>query len=241
MKLLIDIGNTALKWAQAQDGTLTERGAIPHDGAPASALAALPSASVDAVWIAHVTGATHEAALIDAVRAQFGIAPQFARSTCDWQGLRNAYREPQRLGVDRWLAMIASWHAQRSAACVVDAGTALTADLIAADGTHRGGLIAAGLATQQRATLGATRFATHNIDATAYRADLGDDTESCVRQGALLACLGAIDRAAALAGSGAQLLIAGGDAPLLLPQLDARWQHRPLLVLEGLLALATAP
>ena len=238
MKLLLDIGNTALKWAYAHDRALVDPGFAPHAGEPARTLRQLPATSVDAVWIAHVTGSALEAELVDAVRAQFGRAPQFARSRAQWQNLHNRYREPERLGVDRWLAMIAAWDEHPGAACIVDAGTALTADVIDAQGRHQGGFIAAGLATQQTAVLGATRFATRDVDATAYRLGLGDDTESCVRQGALLACLGAIDRAAALAGPGARRLIAGGDTPLLLPQLSADWEHRPSLVLEGLNALA---
>ncbi|WP_020651191.1 type III pantothenate kinase [Solimonas variicoloris] len=236
-RLLIDVGNTRLKWALVRDRQMTETGAALHDGEPARAVAALPAATVDAVWMAHVTGDAHEAALCEAVRLRFCVNPQLARSATEWRGLRNAYREPQRLGVDRWLAMVAAWHARRGAACVVDAGTALTADVIAADGAHRGGLIAAGLETQQRAVLGATRFATRAAGAP-YRGGLGDDTESCVRQGAMLACLGAIDRARALAGADAACLLTGGDAGTLRAHLAAGWEMRPQLVLEGLRAVS---
>lgn len=240
MKLLIDIGNTRLKWALARDGALHEHGALMHNGAPASAIAQLPLAATGECWIAQVTGSQQEQDLGAAVQQRFGCEAQFARSSPQWRGLRNAYREPQRLGIDRWLAMIAAWHRHPGAACVVDAGTALTVDVIAADGAHQGGLIAAGLQTQQAAVLGATRFAFREQHA-GQTARLGQDTESCVRQGALLACLGAIDRAAATAEAGARQLITGGDAERLLPQLGERWQHRPLLVLEGLLALSEHP
>lgn len=236
-KLLIDVGNTRLKWALFRDGRWADTGAALHGGEPARTIAALPAATVDTVWLAHVTGAAHEASLRDALRIRYAAEVQLARTGVEWRGLRNAYREPERLGVDRWLAMIAAWHAQRGAACVVDAGTALTIDVIAADGRHRGGLIAAGLETQQRAVLGATRFATRAAD-TPYSGGLGDDTESCVRQGAMFACLGAIDRARTLAGPDAACLLTGGDGPLLARQLDARWNLRRNLVLEGLAALA---
>lgn len=238
MKLLIDIGNTRLKWAFARENHLGEPGAAVHAGTPAQLAVELPAEPVEAIWIAHVTGATQEPALIEALRSRYGIAPQFARSAAAWRGLKNAYREPERLGVDRWLAMIAAWHEHRGAACVVDAGTALTADVIDSNGQHLGGFIAAGLETQQRAILGSTRFATRDVDGTAFRAGLGNDTESCVRQGALLACLGAIDRAAQLTGNDAKLLLSGGDATTFKPALPSRWIHRPQLVLEGLAALA---
>ena len=238
MKLLIDIGNTRLKWACAGPGGLGEATALPHDGDPALVLQSLPMLHPTEVWITQVTGAAQESALADAVQRRYALQPQFARSGAEWRGLRSAYREPQRLGVDRWLAMMAAWATHRGAACVIDAGTALTADVIAADGRHLGGFIAAGLDTQQRAVLGATRFATRDVDAIGYQSGLGTDTETCVRQGALLACVGAIERAAAQAGAGAALLITGGDAARLLPHLDLRWRHEPLLVLEGLRQLA---
>lgn len=239
MKLLIDIGNTRLKWAFANNGDLVRHGAAAHAGLPAQALAELPVEPVDAIWIAHVTGAAQEPALVETLHGHYGIAPRFARSSASWHGLKSAYREPERLGVDRWLAMMAAWHRHHGAVCVVDAGTALTADVVAHDGQHQGGFIAAGLDTQQRAVLGATRFATRDA-AAAYDTGLGRDTESCVRQGALLACVGAVERAALLAGPSAKLLLTGGDAAHLQAALPVSWQHRPHLVLEGLEALASS-
>lgn len=161
MKLLIDIGNTRLKWALASTAELLETGTIFHEGEPAAKLHALPKKPVEAIWLTHVIGTDHEPAIIENLHARYGFAPRLARATESWNGLRNAYREPQRLGVDRWLAMIAAWQDAGRAApvCVVDAGTALTADAIAQDGAHLGGIIAAGLQTQQRAVLGATHIA----------------------------------------------------------------------------------
>lgn len=233
MKLLIDIGNTRIKWVVSHDNQFVDHGAVVHDGAPARAIAALPNRPDAKVWIAHVTGADHEVDLIQAARTHFGRAPHFARSGKTWHGLRNVYREPERLGVDRWLAMIAAWHQYHGAACIASAGTALTVDVIAANGHHVGGIIAAGLVPQQRAVRGTTRF---EVRATLDEGGdiLGTDTESCVRQGAILACLGAIDRAANLAEAGATRLLTGGDAGTLHAGLGNIWQHRPHLVLEGL-------
>lgn len=237
MKLLLDIGNTRLKWALARDGQLVDSGAIVHDGQPERVIAQLPANEPEAIWISHVMGPSHEQALIDAVRSPFTHAPNFARSQAEWHGLQNAYREPERLGVDRWLAMIAVWRAHQGGACIANAGTALTVDVISDDGQHLGGIIAAGFRTQQRAVLGATRFATRDI-AEASSQTLGNDTESCVRQGAVLACLGAIDRTATIAGPSSKCIISGGDAGVLLAHLPEHWIHDPHLVFKGLIALA---
>jgi type III pantothenate kinase len=100
---------------------------------------------------------------------------------------------------------------------------------------HLGGLIAPGLITAQKAVLDATRFGVR-AQVQSYASGLGKDTESCVRQGAVHACLGLVERAARLA-QGARVLT-GGDAPSLQPHLGRDWQWRPHLVLEGLRALA---
>lgn len=251
MKLLVDIGNTRLKWALGAQGALLETGASAHAGAPADALRTLlgqwPAGRFEGVWIAHVTGADHEAALRAAAQMQGAGPLHFARSLAAHAGLLSAYSEPQRLGVDRWLAMLAVWTQQPGASVIVDAGTALTVDCVDEQGHHLGGLIAAGLSAQRQAILGSTRFAVADHAAyAAYASErIGRDTERCVLQGALQACVGAVERAAAVLPA-ARRVLTGGDAPLLAAALGAAWaggsepawEYRPQLVLEGLLRLA---
>lgn len=247
MKLLIDIGNTRLKWALGARGGLQQTGAVAHEAAPGEALQALadslPVGTIRQLWIAHVTGAEHESALREVAHRRFNLPVHFARSAAAHAGLVNAYHTPQRLGIDRWLAMLAVW-TERPAACViVDAGTALTVDCVDHSGRHLGGLIAAGLSAQRRAILGSTRFAVADHAAYAAHAGerIGQDTETCVLQGALQACVGAVERAAATLPE-ARRVLTGGDASVLAAALEARagqaWQQRPHLVLEGLLSLA---
>ncbi len=236
-RLFLDVGNSRLKWMWQRRSGIGDAGAMAHEGEPAAALRRMPAARPAQVWVAQVTGAGHAQSLSAAIVEHFGCEPQFAKSAAQWRELRSAYVEPERLGVDRWLVMIAAWAESKGAACVVDAGTALTVDAVSAEGQHLGGIIAAGLSTQQRAVLGHTRFATRQREPD-YHGGLGTETEACVSQGAMLACLGAIDRASAIAGDEARKIITGGDAPLLLPYLGTGWEHRPLLVLDGLRSLA---
>ena len=239
MILLLDIGNTRLKWACAEAGVLRQMGAVAHAGEPAKALAACHVDDPDEIWICSVMDAAADAMLLHACRLRWPCVPHLARSEARWQGLLNRYEAPLRLGADRWMAMIGAWFEAPGACVVADAGTALTVDVVDARGRHLGGLIAAGLDTSRRAVLGATRFATRPALAPGH-AGLGRNTEACVDQGALLSCLGAIDRAARRVRR-ARCYLTGGDAPLLHPHLGARWQHRPHLVLEGLLRRAGAP
>ena len=235
MILLLDIGNHRLKWATAEGGALQGGNAIEHGGDPVAALERVDAAGPGVVWVSHVVGAEVEPALSKAVKDRFACDTRFARTEEECDGLRVAYAEPQRLGVDRWLGMFALWQGLRAPFVVVNSGTALTFDAVDDGGMHLGGLIAPGLVTAQKAVLDATRFAVRP-QAAKYAAGLGKDTESCVRQGALHACAGAIERATR--GAAGAHFITGGDAPSLLPHLGRDWQWRPQLVLEGLLALA---
>lgn len=231
--LLLDVGNTRLKWARADGGTIGPVEAQAHGGEPLALLADLP-VGADQVWMSSVMGQQLTQQLTDAL-TQRGAHVQQAAVQAECQGLRVAYREPSRLGVDRWLGMLGLWARQRSAFNIASAGTALTFDAVDDRGQHQGGFIAPGIRAMERATLGSTRFETAVLPAPAA-AELGQDTEHCVVQGALHAALGALERAAKDHPSPS--FIAGGDASLLQPLLHGQWQLAQQPVLDGLLALA---
>lgn len=240
MILLLDIGNTRIKWALADDSGLHAHGGVAHGGDPAAALrqAALPPA--DATWAACVAS-VDRAAVAHALRAATGHDPQLPLTPARWDGLVNSYAEPARMGVDRWLAMVAAWTQVRGALCVVGAGSALTFDRVGADGRHRGGLIGPGLQSSQQSLLAITRGAAAAADAP-YGNDLGRDTTSAVRQAAWFGCLGMIERGLRAPGAeaGEARFLTGGDAAVLQPALEGCWTLRPHLVLEGLRILALA-
>jgi len=242
--LLFDIGNSRLKWSLVVDGqgALLAQGAAAHGGAPVATLDALPSdlPAPAAIWIANVTGDALGEPVAHALHARWGVTPAFARVRRECAGLVVAYEEPQRLGVDRWLAMLALWAERRGPFVVAGCGTALTFDAVDAAGQHLGGIIAPGLLTAQQAVLGATRFAS---GAPQMPSDdsLGRNTEACVRQGALHACAGLIERLARRhAGPDALRILTGGDAGIIAACIDGDWRQRDDLVQRGLLALAAA-
>ena len=232
MILLIDAGNSRLKWALATAQGIGPVHALAHAGAAAEQLEQIDCDRPSSIYISSVLDAAQATAMTAACEARWQQTPCYARSRRQANTLRSAYREASRLGIDRWLALRAAWEDSQGACVVVDAGTALTVDLVDASGQHQGGIIAAGLATSRRALLGGTRF--HALDAPfPQAAGLGRDTETCVAQGALMSCLGAIERVTALAPE-ARRYLCGGDAPLLLGMLAGDWIHRPELVLQGL-------
>jgi type III pantothenate kinase len=102
MKLLLDIGNTRLKWALWSGGCFQERGHAPHHGQIDAVLAAIPKTPVAEIRFAQVLGADLGAALRAALRAQYPVPVREARVQQDFTGLRLAYAQPARFGVDRW-------------------------------------------------------------------------------------------------------------------------------------------
>jgi type III pantothenate kinase len=238
MKLLVDFGNTRLKWAtQTRAGTLQPGGALAHAGeAPGARLEHAWRAlqGIDGVRVASVVAPAQEQALADFVQARFGCALQFVRSPAQALGIRNAYAEPARLGIDRFLALAALHAAAPCARVLVSVGTALTADALGADGVHHGGIIVAAPALMRTALLQAT--ARVGVADGTWQA-LPRSTADGVHMGALYAAAGAVDRFRAVAaddlGEMPRLDLTGGGAGELAPLLPDARRHDDL-VLAGL-------
>jgi type III pantothenate kinase len=193
---------------------------------------------VGQVWVASVAGTEAEAALAGLLSGRWGVQPWFARSTAQCGAVRNSYREPARMGVDRWLAMLAAWQRVQGRVWVVDAGSALTVDLLSDGGRHEGGYIIPGPALMERALLqdtGRVRFA----EEADYDLTPGTSTAEAVRHGVALAQAGALalalDRAGVAPG---RVLFCGGWGETLMGLLDRGGEYLPDLVFDGLEILA---
>ncbi len=247
MILLADIGNTRMKWSLWEGGVHTRTGAVAHEPT-------LFALNLDAQWrgiaapervlVSNVVGSKIADALYDWVQKRWQLHTEFARAQKQGHGVTNSYARPDRLGADRWLAMIAARRAiADTAVCVVDCGTAITADVFDAAGQHRGGLIAPGLTamcgalTRDTAAIGAMQQ-----DASTPEAWLATDTQSGVLAGTRLAAAAFVDRVLTDAQRNLNApvsgIITGGDAPALLPLLRTPVRHEPYLVLDGLAVFA---
>jgi type III pantothenate kinase len=240
-RLQIDLGNSRLKWRLLHDGQVEATGALPGPGAERALLPRLEAAP-DAVEVASVASEALNRDLESEVMRHWGLRVWFAASEAECRGLRNSYAEPGRLGVDRWLAMLAAWTAARRRVCVVDAGSALTIDLVAADGRHEGGYILPGDALMQAALLRDTqrvRFESA-VDASLQP---GTSTAEAVCHGAALAHCGAVRLALAQAaadGGPPQLVLTGGGGARLAEWLSEAACYRRDLVFDGLSLAAEA-
>ncbi|MBS63777.1 type III pantothenate kinase [Salinisphaera sp.] len=229
MRLLVDIGNTRCKWALARDTTLVETGVVSRADAE-DWTAALPQCPVESI---HVSSVAQPEALsrLRAFAAELGVDLSAAESKARFAGLTNAYREPERLGVDRWMACIAAQADAGGSVLVADAGTALTLDFVDANGAHQGGLITPGVATMR----GALRRQTQLRPTVEHAAPvwLACDTDSAIAAGTLRSAISLLD-SAALELAPDRLVLTGGGAPELARHLARPWALRPHLVLEGL-------
>ena len=250
MILVVDIGNTRIKWACVSGPGLVDPGEAVHERVPGTALDSLAEASPgrpDRVVAVNVAGEGFGAAFTDMVKRHWNLSPEFVTTEHRAHGVRCAYADPSRMGSDRWVALIAGYRLASGAACVIDAGTAVTLDAVDSRGHHLGGLILAG----SRVIATALDRQTSGIGETLGRsrpgrgaAVLGASTDEAVAKGAMLGLAGALDRAlSAIAvelDEQPAIYLTGGDATRLSPWLETSCEYRPHLVLEGLGSIAGA-
>ena len=249
MKLLIDIGNTRIKWATAVDGVLAEPGEAVHKGPDrvnALEFTGQISTKPEQVLAANVAGDALSKAVVDAVRARWDLPVDFAFTQPLAGSVRNAYDDYRQMGVDRWLAILAACERYSQAVCIVDAGTAVTIDQVDATGAHLGGAIVPGLDLMRRSLATDTgdieRLAQMDDNAFATeRSIFGRNTADAIRGGAMSAICSLIEYSVQELSSRygeSVLVMTGGDARWIMPQLRVDLDHRPLLVLEGLAVYA---
>lgn len=239
--LELDVGNTALKWRLCEDERRISGGRVPN-----KSVADLPFDGVTEAWVGSVAGEQFNRTLRDELAAQ-GVTARFASSQQRCGRVQNSYADVSRMGVDRWLAMVAAYYrAGQRAVVVVDAGTALTIDIVAGDGQHLGGYILPGAPLMVRSLGLATDRVKVEVSSTNDLSP-GRNTGACVANGCALAQLGAIKQAvseaqAELRGSPA-VMVTGGDGHGLWElgrSESTEWEYVEELVLDGLAPVVRA-
>lgn len=244
MIILIDIGNSRVKWAALESGGLGGARGMSHRDVLLDELwdTLFQGQSVPArVVVANVGGDAIEQSLATWVRRVWGVEVEASVAAASCCGVHNGYFEYGRLGVDRWLAMIGAYTAQAGPLCVVDCGTAMTVDVVNGAGRHLGGWIMPGLGAMQAVLRQRTQGVRLDFLPEAGAGVFGRDTAEAVREGTCRAAVGLVVQALALLGTMAteapRCVVTGGDAITLLPLLPPGCQHVPDLVLRGLAAV----
>ena len=168
---------------------------------------------------------------------RYGLAAEFAEPETQLAGVRCGYDNPARLGVDRWLGVVAAWQRSTGPVIVVSVGTAATVDFVRADGGHEGGHIAPGLRLL-RDSLGRNTADVRAAGSHEACVIPGGDTQTAVTSGTFLMLLAFVEAAirgfAHRHGREADVFLTGGDAELLQRRLSTPSRHAPHLVLDGL-------
>ena len=245
MDLLIDIGNTRLKWALSTEGQLTATtGQLAYQGIAISDVCGEMWGNLDrpdrivASCVAHNLIREEVARWTD---ARWKLKAEFVASTAAGWGIVNAYRSPESLGVDRWLGLIAArrkWNSKN--VFVADCGTAVTIDVLSREGVHLGGLIVPGLSMMRQSLVQGTAEieVTTGPTMVSNQVLFASDTTSAVMGGTLYTLVSVLDRTVRDVGLelGQNIVpvITGGDADELRSLLSTKFFVAPELVLEGL-------
>lgn len=239
----MDLGNSRLKWAQ-HDAGVWRSDAVLLDGQQDI------GALLDRIWrdmpaprqiiVCSVTSPQRSHSLELWAQTHWSVKPHHVYPQAQQLGVNNHYRDPQQLGADRWAALIGARGLSDAATCIVDCGTAVTLEALSAEGDFLGGVILPGLRLQRQSLA----HGTQGINVTD-----GDVTECPARStadgvaaGTLYGLAGAVERLVEeyrrTLGAAMQLLLTGGDAPLLAPRLRVPHRVVPDLVLNGLARIA---
>lgn len=235
-RLELDAGNTFIKWRLLDEQCqILDRGRWLTGEFNVDQLADCVLAPQQ-VWLSSVAGEGLNRQLAAAVTHRWGVVLKQAFTSGAKVGVRNSYTDPSRMGVDRWLAMLAAWQHVGAACWVVDCGSAITVDLLAGNGSHVGGYILPGLRLMQQSLLGNTAEVRVDRDVEQGSVRPGTDTSSGVAHGANLLLLSLVHQLqVGIPGceNPERLLVTGGDGERLAAMMPTAELY-PDLVMDGL-------
>lgn len=241
MELLVDIGNSRIKWSDPDRLVLGDVSAGSCDdllGLLNREWSSLERPS--SVWVSSVLDHESTNTLTSWSWDTWKIRPFYVKSESRQQDVVNGYRNPAQLGVDRWMALIAARALSKRPLIVVDSGTATTIDALDSDGQHLGGVILPGLEMMREGLLGKTAIPA--FDQASNQSCFALDTASGIQSGSILATRCLIESLAEnlhkRVNEEVVCLLTGGGAGNLRKSLEIRVHHEPNLVLQGVALLA---
>ncbi len=241
MNLLVDIGNTRLKWALQRSGKLDTCAAIVHkqEDFPATLQTAWQLLPIpDGIYLACVSSTELKQLLITMMVQLWPNCPLQEIHTEKYShGVSNAYINPEKLGVDRWLAMLGAFEHYSAPLCVVDFGTAITLDIIDKQGRHLGGMIMPGLTLLKLSLSKGT--ADLVFCSERHEQGLANYTQAAIYNGSLCAVKGFIEAGLIQTAQTTQLILTGGDAEFLADTLKLDAVVDTELVFKGMALLSS--
>lgn len=236
MRLLVDAGNTRLKWQLRKGNRVVAEGT--GGVTDKNPLAGFPAGVIpDSVAVSSVASDEALAVLLQRLSQRFGRPPRCYWAEAERAGLANAYADPEKMGADRWHAMYGAWLTFRAGFVVVDAGSAVTIDYVDAGGQHLGGFILPGQGMMVRNLQQDVARVTFE-PADVLRDAPGRNTSECVNHGLSWLLSGIIARVHEDARRHhlKDIIVTGGDAPRWLAA-GLQATHCVDLVFDGLAAI----
>ncbi len=235
MNLLIDMGNTRLKWAICNNLDIISKAPVLNKDLNQNSLTQLwQSLDTPSLLAISCVSTNQLFSLVSSVAKELWPSIRINRETAKARGFGvfNAYPDPESLGVDRWLGMVAGYRNYKKSICIAGCGTAITVDVVDATGRHLGGLISPGLRLMKESLAKSTENL--GIDTTHYPYGLANFTAAAIHSGTLAAACGLIERTLSNQPEGLQLILTGGDAEIIAEQLSRPAIIDRDLVLRGL-------
>ena len=221
MILELDCGNSFIKWRVLNGNISVCGGVADTNAALVSAVLAHAALRVRHCRLVSVRSDDETAALIAILETSFGVDVLSAQPARAVAGVRNGYEDFERLGLDRWLALLGGFELAKGACLILDFGTAVTSDFVAADGAHIGGFICPGLPlmrSQLRTHTRRIRYDNVLAEQALHSCTPGRSTAEAVERGCLLMLRGFVMTQLQLAheywGDDLVVFLTGGDAGL---------------------------
>lgn len=239
--LVFDVGNSRLKAALYDDGRPIARASISGVQDATQVVSVLesrfvPRGTPNRCLVASVVRGADEV-IREAVQQVWGLMPQVVDTDMDL-GIDVAVPRPDQVGIDRLLQASEAFRVCAGSVVVAAFGSALTVDLVTADGVFRGGTIAPGLGMGVRALHDETSLLPH-VALQPPDSAVGTDTTSCIQAGVIYGAVGAVERlfSELVPDARATLVLTGGDAELIAPFINYPHRVEPDLVMRALVSL----
>lgn len=236
MNLLVDIGNSRVKWGTGIGKNIVTGKAFLHQNNIDHSLLLESWQNLEQperLAIANVSSEFLSTQICSLARRLWPkIEILHPRAQANAYGVCNSYQNPEQLGVDRWLCLLALNRYFELPACVVNCGTAVTVDFINDQGMHLGGMIMPGLTLMKKSLHQATDCLQYYQQT--FPIGLADNTGAAIYNGALLSVSGLVEYLIARQALQFKLILTGGDAELIAKHVSITTEIHTDLVLQGL-------
>jgi len=246
--LLIDIGNSSVKWGHIEHGNAINVSTMSQQYYPEKVSAAFfieywkTLDKPENIMVSCVAKQQVWQALEQACDQLWALQPKRITSAKEGFGLVSTYKQPADLGSDRWCAMIGAFHETTSDFVMVSCGSAMTLDVVTSSGKHSGGYILPGLAMMKKSLASDTAGVKVILEQAKPSLLPANSTAGCVDSAINLAAVKLIEAVYQQQNKSAESMpcfLTGGDAPFIAELLSIKCVMMPDLVLRGLAIISS--